>query len=121
MPFAPALQLMVIGEENKIPFTRLSAFVDELKLQPKDFGAFSAIEYNLGAYRLAEEIKCPTFAQFIRRMLDEFGSDINQDSARLFLPSFREFKDNAEALQALALAAVPGDQSFPEERRDDQL
>src|SRR6185436_1986890 len=99
--FAPTLQLLVIGEENKIPYARLRAFVDELKLQPKDFGAFSAIEYNLGAYRLAEEIKCPTFAQFLRRMLDEFGSDINQDSARLFLPSFREFKDNAEALQAL--------------------
>ncbi len=97
--FAPALQLLVIGEEHKLPFTRLMAFLDELKLQPKDFAAFSAIEYNLGAYRLAEEIKCPTFAHYLRQLLDEYGQDINQESARLFLTSFREFKDNGEALE----------------------
>ena len=97
--FAPALQLLVIGEEHKLTFNRLLAFLDELKLQPKDFAAFSAIEYNLGAYRLAEEIKCPTFAQYLRQLLDEYGQDINQESARLFLTSFREFKDNGEALE----------------------
>ncbi len=99
--FAPSLQLLVIGEEHKIPFNTLVAFLDNLKLEPKDFGAFSAIEYNLGVYRLAEEIKCPTFATFIRRVLDEYGTGINQESARHFILSFREFKDNAEALDAL--------------------
>lgn len=99
--FAPALQLLVIGEEHKLPFQNLYAFVDDLKLQPKDFGPFSAIIYNLGAYRLAEEIKCPTFAQFLRRELDEFGQDINQESGRLFVQSYREFKENGDALQAL--------------------
>ncbi len=99
--FAPALQLLVIGEEHKLPFQSLYTFVDDLKLQPKDFGPFSAIIYNLGAYRLAEEIKCPTFAQFLRRQLDEFGADINQESGRLFVQSYREFKDNGEVLQAL--------------------
>ncbi len=99
--FAPALQLLVIGEEYKLPFKSLDSFVDELKLKPQDFGPFSAIVYNLGAYRLADEIKCPTFAQFLRRQLDEFGPDINQESGRLFVHSYREFKDNAEALQAL--------------------
>src|SRR6185369_4333343 len=59
-----------------------------------------AIVYNLGAYRLADEIKCPTFAVFLRRELDEFGGDINQESGRLFVQSYREFKDNLEALQA---------------------
>jgi hypothetical protein len=98
--FAPALQLLVLGEEHKVPFKALDSFVEELKLKPKDFGPFSAIVYNLGPYRLAHEIKCPTFAQFIGRVLDEFGSDITQESARFFLLSFREFKDNAEALQA---------------------
>ena len=99
--FAPALQLLVIGEEHKIPFNTLVTFLDDLKLQPKDFGAFSAIEYNLGVYRLADEIKCPTFAQFIRRVLDEYGTGINQESARHFILSFREFKDDAEALDSL--------------------
>ena len=98
--FAPALQLMVLGEENKIPFKAISAFVEELKLRPKDFGAFSAIVYNLGPYRFAGDIKCPTFAQFLRRMFDEYGADINQESARLFVLSFAEFKDNPESLQA---------------------
>lgn len=99
--FAPALQLLVIGEENKIPFNTLYAFVDDLKLRPNDFGPFSAIIYNLGAYRLADEIKCPTFAQFLRRQLDEFGQDITQESGRLFVHSYREFKDNGEMLQTL--------------------
>src|SRR5262249_23233922 len=96
--FAPALQLLVLGEENRIPFQSLDSFVEQLKLNPKDFGPFSAVIYNLGPYRLAGEIKCPTFALFLREILDEFGADINQESARLFLLSFREFKDNAEAL-----------------------
>src|SRR5262249_28485933 len=98
--FAPALQLLVLGEEHKITFRSLDSFLEDLKLQPKDFGPFSATVYNLGPYRLANEVKCPTFAQFLRRILDEFGPDINQESARLFLLSFRELKDNAEALQA---------------------
>ncbi len=99
--FAPALQLLVIGEEHKIPFKTLDDFVENLRLRPQDFGPFSAIIYNLGAYRLADEIKCPTFAHFLRRELDEFGTDINQESGRLFVNSYREFKDNAEALNAL--------------------
>jgi hypothetical protein len=98
--FAPALQLLVLGEEQKVPFKSLSSFVDQLDLKPKDFSPFSAIVYNLGPYKLANEIKCPTFAQFLRRILDEFGTDINQESARLFLLSFREFKENGEALNA---------------------
>jgi hypothetical protein len=99
--FAPALQLLVLGAEHKLPFKALDSFVEQLKLNPKDFGPFSAAVYNLAAYRLADEIKCPTFAMFLRRMLDEFGPDINQESARLFLLSFREFKDDAEALNSL--------------------
>lgn len=99
--FAPALQLLVIGEEHKISFKTLDDFVENLRLRPQDFGPFSAIIYNLGAYRLADEIKCPTFAHFLRRELDEFGPDINQESGRLFVNSYREFKDNAEALNAL--------------------
>lgn len=99
--FAPALQLLVIGEEHKLKFDTLLAFLDDLKLRPQDFTAFSAIEYNLGAYRLADEIKCPTFAQYLRQMLDEYGQDINQESARLLLTSFREFKDNGEALNSM--------------------
>jgi hypothetical protein len=98
--FAPALQLMVLGEEYKIPFQSLDSFVQQLSLRPRDFVPFSATVYNLAAYRLADEIKCPTFALFLRRMLDEFGTDINQESARLFLLSFREFKDDPEALQS---------------------
>jgi hypothetical protein len=96
--FAPALQLLVVGEEHKIAFPILAAFVADLQLKPQDFGPFSAIIYSLGVYRLANEIKCPTFAQFLRRELDEFGPGINQESALFFLLSFREFKDNAEAL-----------------------
>ena len=98
--FAPALQLLVVGEQHRIPVDSLNSFVDSLKLKPEDFGPFSAIVYNLGAYRLADEIKCPTFAVFLRRELDEFGGDINQESGRLFVQSYREFKDNMEALQA---------------------
>ncbi|HKQ77315.1 MAG TPA: hypothetical protein VJ810_26690 [Blastocatellia bacterium] len=98
--FAPALQLLVLGAEHKLPFKTLDSFVEQLKLRPNDLSAFSATVYNLAAYRLADEIKCPTFAQFLRRMLDEFGSDINQESARLFLLSFREFKDDANSLSS---------------------
>src|SRR5262245_36029577 len=68
--FAPALQLLVIGEEHKIPFKSLDSFIEQLKLRPQDLGPFSSIVYNLGAYKLASEIKCPTFAQFLRRQLD---------------------------------------------------
>ncbi len=99
--FAPALQLMVIGEEHKIPFGTLIAFLDDLKLKPNDFGAFSAIEFNLGAYRMASDIKCPTFAQYVRKLLDEYGTDINQESARMLLYSYREFKNDSDALQSL--------------------
>ena len=99
--FAPALQLLVIGEEHKLPFKTLDNFVENLRLRPQDFGPFSAVIYNLGAYRLADEIKCPTFANFLRRELDEFGPDINQESGRLFVHAYREFKDNNEAIAAL--------------------
>ncbi len=99
--FAPALQLLVLGEEHKIPFSALDTFVTALKLKPKDFGPFSAVVFNLGVYRLATEIKCPTFAAFLRRQLDEFGSDFNQESARLFVLSYRDFKNEAEALNSL--------------------
>ena len=98
--FAPALQLLVLGTEHKLPFQTLDAFVQRLDLKPKDFAPFSAAVYNLAAYRLAEEIKCATFAQFLRRTLDEFGPEINQESARLFMLSFREFKDDAGALSS---------------------
>ncbi|MEP7340618.1 MAG: hypothetical protein ABI977_23000 [Acidobacteriota bacterium] len=98
--FAPALQLLVLGDEFKIPYSSLYSFVDQLNLKSKDFGPFSAIIYNLAPYRLADEVKCPTFAQYLRRILDEFGSDINQESARLFILSFREYKDDADALHA---------------------
>ncbi|HYE75975.1 MAG TPA: hypothetical protein VEF04_21700, partial [Blastocatellia bacterium] len=99
--FAPALQLLVLAEEYKIPFKSLDAFVTDLNLKPKDFGPFSAMVYNLRAYRIANEIKCPTFAQFLRRELDEFGPDINQESGRLFVHAYMEFKENADALQAM--------------------
>jgi hypothetical protein len=98
--FAPALQLLVLGAEHKLPFQTLDSFVQRLDLKPKDFAPFSAAVYNLAAYRLASEIKCPTFAQFLRRTLDEFGPEINQESARLFMLSFREFKDEAGALSS---------------------
>jgi len=98
--FAPALQLLVLGEEHKIPFKTLDTFVQELKLNSKDFGPFSAIVYNLGLYQLATEIKCPTFTAFLRRQLDEFGPDLNQESARLFLLSYRDYKNDGEALQS---------------------
>jgi hypothetical protein len=98
--FAPALQLLVLGAEHKLPFQTLDAFVQKLELKPKDFAPFSAAVYNLAAYRLASEIKCPTFAQFLRRTLDEFGPEINQESARLFMLSFKEFKDDAGALSS---------------------
>jgi hypothetical protein len=98
--FAPALQLLVLGAENKLPFQTLDAFVQQLDLKPKDFAPFSAAVYNLAAYRLASEIKCPTFALFLRRTLDEFGPEINQESARLFMLSFREFKDESGALSS---------------------
>jgi hypothetical protein len=110
--FAPALQLMVMGEEHKIPFKTLYTFIDDLKLKPKDFVPFSAIEYNLGAYRLADEIKCPTFAQYLRRILDEFGSDINQESARLFILSYREYKEDADALQSFLSAQYADTRAF---------
>ena len=96
--FAPALQLLVLGAEHRLPFQTLDTFVQQLNLKPKDFGPFSAAVYNLAAYRLASEIKCPTFAQFLRRTLDEFGPEINQESARLFMLSFKEFKDDSGAL-----------------------
>ncbi|HEU0184465.1 MAG TPA: hypothetical protein VFS27_04070, partial [Blastocatellia bacterium] len=98
--FAPALQLLVLGAEHKLPFQTLDEFVKKLDLKPKDFGPFSAAVYNLAAYRLASEIKCPTFAQFLRRTLDEFGPEINQESARLFMLSFKEFKDDSGALSS---------------------
>ncbi len=99
--FAPALQLLVLGEEHKISFKAIDTFVTDLKLKPKDFGPFSAIVFNLGVYRLASEINCPTFSAFLRRQLDEFGGDFNQESARLFVLSYREFKNEAESLNAL--------------------
>jgi hypothetical protein len=110
--FAPALQLLVLGAEHKLPFQTLDAFVQRLDLKPKDFAPFSAAVYNLAAYRLADEIKCPTFAQFLRRTLDEFGPEINQESARLFMLSFREFKDDAEALSSYLSPGYQDTKSF---------
>jgi hypothetical protein len=106
------LQLLVLGAEHKLPFQTLDAFVQRLDLKPKDFAPFSAAVYNLAAYRLAEEIKCPTFAQFLRRTLDEFGAEINQESARLFMLSFREFKDDSDALSSYLSPAYNDTKSF---------
>jgi hypothetical protein len=110
--FAPALQLLVLGEEHKIPFQTLDHFVQELKLNSRDFGPFSAIVYNLGLYQLATEIKCPTFTAFLRRQLDEFGPDLNQESARLFLLSYRDYKNDAEALGSLLSPQYSNVKSF---------
>src|SRR5262249_56907998 len=40
----------------------------------------------------------PQLRQFLRRTVDELGPEINQESARLFMLSFKEFKDDADAL-----------------------
>ena len=42
-----------------------------------------------------------TFGQYLRVVLDEFGPSLNQETARLFVLSYREYKEDNEALQAL--------------------
>src|SRR5262249_61447614 len=79
--FAPALQLLVLGAEHKLPFQALDDFVQRLDLKPKDFAPFSAAVYNLAAYRLAPEPKCPTIAPFPPPELAPFGPQDNHATA----------------------------------------
>lgn len=98
--YIPALQLLLLAEEKKIPVQSVLAFVSRLKLAHQDLTAFAAIVYNLNAHHLERDVTCPTFARFLRKLLDEFGPDINMKSAPLFLNAYTEFKEDGDALSA---------------------
>jgi hypothetical protein len=96
--YVPALQLLLLAEEKKIPLPAVLSFVSRLKLERHDLRAFAAIVYNLNAHRLDKDVTCPTFGQFVRKLLDEFGPDIDMKSAPLFLTTYAEFKQDGDAL-----------------------
>jgi hypothetical protein len=110
--YVPALQLLLLAEEKKIPIPSVLSFVSRLKLERKDLRAFAAIVYNLNAHRLDKDVTCPTFGMFVRKLLDEFGPDIDMKSAPLFLTAYSEFKDDGEALATFISPAYSETKSY---------
>lgn len=96
--YVPALQLLLLAEEKKIPIPSVMNFVSRLKLEREDLRAFAAIVYNMSAHHMEKDVTCPTFGAYIRRVLDEFGPDIDMRTAPLYLTAYAEFKDDGDAL-----------------------
>ena len=96
---APALELLVLAAKQKIPVAGVVSFVHRMKLQAQHFRPFTALVYTLWAHNHDVDISCPTFSDFVKKVLDEFGSDIDLLKAPLFINAYYEFKHDGEKLR----------------------
>jgi hypothetical protein len=108
----PALQLLVLAAKQEIPVSGVISFVHLMKLQPEHFRAFSAIVYTLWAHNHEVDISCPVFSAFIRKVLDEFGTDIDLLKAPLFVKAYYEFKRDGEKLRIFLSPAYSETKAF---------
>lgn len=95
----PALELLILAAKREIPVASAISFVQQMKLQPEHFKAFSSIVYTLWAHNHDVDISCPTFAAFIRKVLEEFSPGIDLLKAPLFISAYYEFKHDGEKLR----------------------
>lgn len=108
----PALQLLVLAAKQNIPVSGVVSFVHLMKLQPEHFRAFSAIVYTLWAHNHDVDISCPIFSAFIRKVLDEFGPDIDLMKAPLFVKAYYDFKRDGEKLRVFLSPAYSETKAF---------
>jgi hypothetical protein len=95
----PALQLLVLAAKQEIPVSGVVSFVHLMKLQPEHFRAFSAMVYTLWAHNHEVDISCPVFSAYVRKVLDEFGPEIDLLKAPLFVKAYYEMKRDGEKLR----------------------
>lgn len=108
----PALQLLVLATKQKIPVSGVVSFVSLMKLQPEHFRAFSSIVYTLWAHNHEVDLSCPIFSAFIRKVLDEFGPEIDLMKAPLFIRAYYDFKRDGEKLRVFLSPAYSETKAF---------
>lgn len=95
----PALELLVLGTKQEIPVANVISFVHRMKLQAEHFRGFTAIVYTLWAHNHEVDIGCPVFSAYVRKVLEEFGQEIDLLKAPLFVNAYYDFKHDGEKLR----------------------
>lgn len=96
---APALELLVLATKQKVPVPGVVSFVHRMKLQAEHFRPFTAMVYTLWAHNHDVDISCPVFSAYVKKVLDEFGPEIDILKAPLFVNAYYDFKRDGEKLQ----------------------
>jgi hypothetical protein len=95
----PALELLVLATKQKVPVSGVVSFVHRMKLQAEHFRPFTAMVYTLWAHNHDVDISCPVFSAYVKKVVDEFGPEIDILKAPLFVNAYYDFKHDGEKLQ----------------------
>ncbi|MFN7930044.1 MAG: hypothetical protein U0Y68_19400 [Blastocatellia bacterium] len=95
----PALELLVLATKQEIPVGNVISFVHRMKLGPEHFRGFTSIVYTLWAHNHEVDIGCPVFSAYVKKVLDEFGQEIDLLKAPLFVNAYYDFKHDGEKLR----------------------
>ena len=95
----PALELLVLATKQDLPVSAVISFVHRMKLQAEHFKAFTSIVYTLWAHNHDVDISCPVFSAFVKKVVEEFGAEIDILKAPLYVNAYYEFKRDGEKLR----------------------
>ncbi len=95
----PALELLVLATKQKVPVAGVVSFVHRMKLQAEHFRPFTAIVYTLWAHNHDVDISCPVFSAYVKKVVEEFGPEIDLLKAPLFVNAYYDFKHDGEKLR----------------------
>ena len=95
----PALELLVLGTKQKIPVANVVSFVHRMKLEAEHFRAFTSIVYTLWAHNHDVDLSCPVFSAYVRKVVDEYGQDIDPLKAPMYVNAYYEFKHDGDKLE----------------------
>ena len=95
----PALELLVLATKQEIPVASAISFVHRMKLEAEHFRPFAAMVYTLWAHNHNVDISCPVFSGYVKKVLDEFGPEIDLLKAPLFVNAYYDFKHDGEKLR----------------------
>ena len=70
-------------------------------MQAEHFKAFTSIVYTLWAHNHDVDISCPVFSAFVKKVVEEFGQEIDILKAPLYVNAYYEFKRDGEKLRQL--------------------
>lgn len=108
----PALELLVLATKRKMPVSNVISFVHRMKLQAENFRPFTSIVYTLWAHNHDVDISCPVFSAFVKKVLDEYGSEIDLLKAPLYVNAYYEFKRDGEKLRLFLSPAYSETKAF---------